>query len=145
MKTFREVAKNFENIFISLSTKGQAFLELENKEEPLAGGIEIRLKMQGNKYLDIRSMSGGEKTLVALAFIFAIQEHQPASFYLLDEIDAALDKENSDLLSKLIGKYSQNAQYVVISHNDTVITEAKRIYGVAMQENSVSKVVSLKL
>ncbi len=144
MKTFREIAKNFENIFISLSTKGQASLELENKEEPLAGGVEIKLRMEGNKYLDIRSMSGGEKTLTALAFIFAVQEYQPASFYLLDEVDAALDKGNSDLLSKLIAKYSKNAQYVVISHNDIVVTEAARIYGVTMQENSVSKIVSLK-
>ena len=144
MKTFREIAKNFENIFISLSTKGQAFLELEDSENSDAG-VEIKLKMQGSKYLDIRSMSGGEKTLTALAFIFAVQEYQPASFYLLDEVDAALDKENSDLLSKLIAKYSQNAQYIIISHNDTVITEATRIYGMTMQENSVSKVVSLKL
>ncbi|MDO8556678.1 MAG: chromosome segregation protein SMC [Nanoarchaeota archaeon] len=145
MKTYREIAKNFENIFLSLSTKGQAFLELENKEDPLAGGLDIKIQMMGSKYLDLRSMSGGEKTLTALAFIFAIQEHHPASFYMLDEVDAALDKSNSELLSKLISKYSKNAQYIVISHNDAVITEANRVFGVTMQENSVSKVVSLKL
>ncbi|HLD12887.1 MAG TPA: chromosome segregation protein SMC [Candidatus Nanoarchaeia archaeon] len=144
MKTFREIAKNFENIFLSLSTKGEAFLELENKEEPLSAGLDIKIHMAGSKYLDLRSMSGGEKTLTALALIFAIQEYHPASFYLLDEVDAALDKGNSDLLSKLIAKYSQRAQYIVISHNDNVITEAARIYGVTMQEDNVSKVVSLK-
>ena len=98
----------------------------------------------GNKFLDIRSLSGGEKTLTALAFIFAIQEYDPSPFYLLDEVDAALDKRNSELLSKLIQKYAQKAQYVVISHNDSIISEANYIYGVSMQEN-VSKVVSLKV
>ena len=97
-----------------------------------------------NKYLDIRSLSGGEKTLAALALIFAIQEYQPASFYLLDEVDAALDKTNSDLLSKLIGKYSASAQYILISHNDEVITEAEQVYGVSMQQNGISKIMSLR-
>lgn len=89
-------------------------------------------------------MSGGEKTLAALSFIFAIQECNPASFYLFDEVDAALDARNSELLSKLIQKYSSKAQYIVISHNDKVITDADQIYGVSMQEG-VSKVVSLKV
>ncbi len=145
MKTFREITSNFENIFLSLSTKGQAFLELENKENPFEGGVDVKLKMAGNKYLDIRAMSGGEKTLTALAFIFAIQEFEPAPFYFLDEVDAALDKTNSELLSKLVSKYSQDAQYLLISHNDAIVTDASIIYGVTMQENAVSKVVSLKL
>ena len=74
--------------------------------------------------MDIRSLSGGEKTLTALAFIFAIQEHEPASFYILDEVDAALDKHNSEKFAKLIGQYAQKAQYILISHNDQVISEA---------------------
>src|SRR3989344_683485 len=88
MKTYKIIAENFHRIFMSLSTKGEAFMELENKEDPLQGGLEISVRIAGNKYLDIKSLSGGEKTLTALAFIFAIQEHQPASFYLLDEVDA---------------------------------------------------------
>ena len=145
MKTYKIIAENFNRIFLSLSTKGEAFMELENKEDPLQGGLDIRVKIVGNKYLDIKSLSGGEKTLTALAFIFAIQEHQPASFYLLDEVDAALDKKNSQLLSQLIKKYSATAQYILISHNDSVITEADQVYGVSMQENGISKVISLKL
>lgn len=79
-----------------------------------------------------------------MAFVFAIQDFNPASFYLLDEVDAALDKRNSELLSKLIKKYSDKAQYIVISHNDHVITEADQIYGVSMQDG-ISKIVSLKV
>ena len=145
IKTYKEIANNFKNIFMSLSRKGEAFLELENKEDPLSEGLDIKVRLVGNKFLDIKSLSGGEKTLTALAFLFAIQEYQPASFYLLDEVDAALDKTNAELLSKLIAKYSQNAQYILISHNDAVITEAPFIYGVSMQENGVSKIVSLKI
>jgi chromosome segregation protein len=145
MVTFNVLAKNFTTIFSQLSTKGEASLLLENKEEPLQGGVDILVRLVGNKFLDIKSLSGGEKTLAALAFIFAIQEHQPAAFYLLDEVDAALDKTNSDLLSKYIAKYSQKAQYILISHNDMMISEAEAIYGVSMQENGISKVVSLKV
>ncbi|MFH1331767.1 MAG: chromosome segregation protein SMC [archaeon] len=144
MKTFREIHKNFKEIFASLSTKGEAHLEIETPENVFEGGVDIRVRITGNKFLDIRSLSGGEKTLAALAFIFAIQEYSPASFYLLDEVDAALDSRNSELLSKLIQKYSSKAQYIVVSHNDKVITEADQIYGVSMQEG-VSKVVSLKV
>ena len=82
--------------------------------------------------------------MTALAFLFAVQEHDPAPFYIMDEVDAALDKRNSEKLAKLIKKYSDKAQYIVISHNDTIITEANTIYGVSMQ-NDISKVVSLRI
>ncbi|GAG28770.1 unnamed protein product, partial [marine sediment metagenome] len=141
METFNELATNFKRIFASLTTKGEAYLELENEEEPFTAGLDIKVRLIGTKLLDIRSLSGGEKTLTALAFIFSIQEYKPASFYLLDEVDAALDKKNSEMLSKLINKYAQNAQYVLISHNDSVISEANQIYGVSMQQNGISKIV----
>ncbi len=145
MKTFSLLAKNFSEIFSTLSTKGsKAHLKLDNEEEPLDGGINIEVKFANNKCLDLKSLSGGEKTLAALAFIFSIQEFDPAPFYLMDEVDAALDKKNSELLSKLIRKYSENAQYITISHNDSVISEANVIYGVSMQDGA-SKVVSLKV
>ena len=144
MKTFKVLSKNFMEIFSTLSTKGDAHLMLENPEEPLEGGINKEVRIGSNKFLDIKSFSGGEKTLAALAFIFAIQEFDPAPFYLLDEVDAALDKRNSELLSSLIAKYSSRAQYIIISHNDNVIGEAEALYGVSMQEG-ISKVVSLKI
>ena len=146
MKTFEVVNNNFKSFFGMLTTKGaDAMLVLENEENPFEAGIRINVKITGSKFLDIRSLSGGEKTLTALAFIFAIQEHEPASFYVLDEVDAALDKHNSEKLAKLIRKYSEKAQYIMISHNDNVVSEADILYGVSMNEDGVSQVVSLKI
>ena len=145
LKTYKQIAENFKRIFLSLSAKGEAYLDLEDKENPLQAGLDIKVKLAGTKFLDITSLSGGEKTLTALALIFAIQEHKPASFYLLDEVDAALDKTNSQLLAKLVAAYAKQSQCIMISHNDSVITEADQVYGVTMQQNGISKIVSMKL
>ena len=146
MKTFEEVNEKFRNVFSEISTKGsQVYLELDEPKKPFEGGMSIKAKISSKKYLDIRSLSGGEKTMTALAFIFAIQEYNPASFYVLDEVDAALDKHNSEKLARLIRKYSVNAQYVVISHNDGIISEAQNLYGVSMDEHGISKIVSLRI
>ena len=144
MKTFTQANDNFTRIFSTLFKKGSAYLELENPAQPFEEGLTIKVKITGNRYMDIKSLSGGEKTLTALSFIFAIQEYQPASFYILDEIDAALDKHNAEMLAKLIRSYSERAQYVVISHNDAVISEADTLFGVSMVDG-VSKVTSLKI
>jgi len=144
LKAFNVINKYFKDIFGSLSNKGEAYLEIENKEDIFNSGIDVKVKLLGSKFLDLNSLSGGEKTLTALSFIFAIQECEPASFYIFDEVDAALDKTNSTLLSQLIAKYSKRAQYVVVSHNDTVITEGDAVYGVSMQDG-VSKIFSLKI
>ncbi|MBI4154359.1 chromosome segregation protein SMC, partial [Candidatus Woesearchaeota archaeon] len=102
MRSFEMVNKNFQQIYSSLSTKGDSHLIVENEEDPFAAGVDIQVRLMGKRPLDIKSLSGGEKTMAALAFIFAIQEFEPAHFYLMDEVDAALDKRNSELLSKLI-------------------------------------------
>lgn len=145
MKTYEVIVGNFKNIFSALTWKGDAFLHLENEEDPFAAGVRFQVRISGKKFLDIRSLSGGEKTLTALAFIFAIQEHEPASFYVLDEVDAALDKHNSEKFAKLIRKYANQAQYVIISHNDAVISESDNLYGISMNEHGMSKIVSLKI
>ncbi len=145
IKAFEIANQNFKSIFQQLSTKGDAYLEIENSEDPLAEGVLIKVRITGKKFLDIRSLSGGEKTLTALAFIFSIQEHDPASFYILDEVDAALDKRNAEKLAALIKKYAERAQYLIISHNDGVIAEADTLYGVSMNEHGMSKIVSLKV
>ncbi|MBI4448885.1 AAA family ATPase, partial [Candidatus Woesearchaeota archaeon] len=145
MKNFETVNGHFQHIFTDLSHKGIASLELENPQDPLSEGMLIKVKLTGNKFMDIRSLSGGEKTITALAFLFAVQEHDPASFYVLDEVDAALDKNNAEKLAKLIRKYTDRAQYVVISHNDAVIAEADTLYGVSMNEHGISTVVGLRI
>lgn len=146
IKTFDVVNSNFKSYFTMLTAKGaEADLVLENEENPFEAGVRINVKITGSKFLDIRGLSGGEKTLTALAFIFAIQEHEPASFYVLDEVDAALDKHNSEKLAKSIRKYSEKAQYIMISHNDNVISEADILYGVSMNQDGISQVVSLKI
>ena len=145
LASFNQLNENFKEIFQSLSKKGEAFLELLDPENPFNDGMVIKVRLSGDKFMDIRSLSGGEKTMTALAFIFAIQEYAPASFYVLDEVDAALDKRNSDLLGSLIKKYSSKAQYVVISHNDEIISKGDNLYGVSMNEYGISKVVSLKV
>lgn len=144
MKTLNAVNEYFTRNFTQLSRKGEVFLDLDNKQEPFNGGLSIILKVARGKYFDVSSLSGGEKTLVALSLIFAIQEYKPYCFYIFDEIDAALDKHNSELLAALIKKYMLSGQYLIITHNDALISEALTLYGVSMQEN-ISKVISLKI
>src|SRR4030043_1239573 len=98
MRTYNVLNENFKKIFSSLTTKGEGSFELEDENDPFAAGMTIKVRLVGKKFLDIRSLSGGEKTLTALSFIFAVQEYARESFYVLDEVDAALDKRNSELL-----------------------------------------------
>jgi len=143
MQTFNAVNKYFGDNFVSLSNKGVAFLELENKEDPFAGGVNIVLKLAKGKYMDSNSLSGGEKVIIALSLIFAIQKYKPYHFYIFDEIDAALDKRNSEKLSNLIAQ-DKKSRYIIITHNDVMINNATTIYGASMQEG-ITKVVSLKV
>ena len=144
LKTFSALNEIFSNNFSELSIKGQVSLELEDPKEPFAAGVNVILKTGHGKYFDVTSLSGGEQTLVALSLIFAIQELKPYPFYLLDEIDAALDKRNSEKLAMLLKKYMKRGQYIVTTHNDDVILNANNLYGVSMNDG-VSKVVSLKV
>ncbi len=144
IKTLESVNEHFTRNFSQLSRKGDVSLELEDKKDPFNGGLSIIVKISRGRYFDIASLSGGEKTMVSLALIFAIQEYKPYCFYVFDEIDAALDKRNSELLAALIKKYMTAGQYIIITHNDTLISEASTLYGVSMQEN-ISKIISLKI
>ncbi len=144
LRTFDKANDNFQRIFGSLFKKGKATLQLDKPSNPFDDGLSIKVKLTGNRYLDIKSLSGGEKTLTALAFIFAIQEYQPSSFYILDEVDAALDKQNSETLARFVRSYSDRAQYILISHNDALISEADTLFGISMNEG-VSKVTSLRI
>ena len=142
--TLESLNEVFSRNFAQISVKGEVSLDLENKKEPFEGGVGIIVKTGHGKYFDVTSLSGGEQTMVALSLIFAIQELKPYAFYILDEIDAALDKRNSERLASLLKKYMQRGQYIVVSHNDEVITNATNLFGVSMHEG-VSKIVSMKI
>ncbi len=142
MKTFNAVSQQFKNVYKDL-TNGEGFLSLDDELIDEAGLI-IEAVPAGKKKINIDSMSGGEKTMVALGFLFALQRFRPSPFYILDEIDAALDKPNARRVVDLIKKYSDNAQFIVISHNETTIQEADCVYGVSMDEGE-SKVVGIRM
>jgi len=144
LKTFNELNEVFSRNFSNLSTKGFAYLTLENKKEPFEGGVNIDIKTGHGKYLDVTSLSGGERVLIALALIFAIQELNPYYFYILDEVDASLDKRNSERLAHLFKKYMQKGQYIIITHNDEIISNATNLYGVSMNEG-ISKIVGMEI
>lgn len=145
LNTLKEVNELFSRNFSQLSTKGIVFLEPQDKKEIFNAGLDIIVKVGAGKYFDVTSLSGGEQTLVALSLIFAIQEFRPYCFYIFDEIDAALDKRNSERLAYLLKKHMKDGQYLMITHNDSIISESSNIlYGVSMQEG-VSKVLSLEV
>ena len=144
LKTLNSLNEIFSRNFSNLSIKGEVSLEPENKKEPFEGGVNIIIKTGHGKYFDAASLSGGEQVLVALSLIFAIQELNPYSFYIFDEIDAALDRRNSERLAGLFKKYMKKGQYIIITHNDEIILNASNLYGVSMHEG-ISKIVSLKV
>ncbi len=144
MKTYKGINELFSSNFSRLSSKGRAFLEIEDNENIFEGGVNIVVKLAKGKYFDVTSLSGGEQTLIAISLLFAIQEYRPYHFYILDEIDAALDKRNSERLSALLRKYMTKGQYIVITHNDALIMDSNILYGVSMHDG-ISKVFGLKL
>ncbi|NJE29562.1 chromosome segregation protein SMC [Thermococcus sp. 18S1] len=144
LQTLSEIAKNFSELFAKLSPGGSARLILENEDDPFAGGLEIEAKPAGKDVKRIEAMSGGEKALTALAFVFAIQRYKPAPFYLFDEIDAHLDDANVKRVADLIKEASQNSQFIVVTLRDVMMANADKIIGVSMRKG-VSRVVALSL
>ncbi|MBI4010434.1 MAG: AAA family ATPase [Candidatus Aenigmarchaeota archaeon] len=141
-KCLQEVGSNFNEIYTKMSG-GTAKLELENPAD-IESGLAIEANPAGKKLLNIDSMSGGEKTLAALAFLFAIQKYKPAPFYMFDEVDAALDKENSLKLAELIKSLSKSEQFIMITHNDQTIKSGDRVYGCTMDRGE-TKIVGLEM
>ncbi len=140
-KVYDAVNENFKRAYFELSGGGEAELILENSESPFEGGLVIKAKPKNGKVLRLEALSGGEKSLTALAFVFAIQEHQPSPFYLLDEIDMFLDAINADMVAHRIQRASQTAQFVQISLRKVTLNKADHIIGVTKQEGGVSSVI----
>ena len=139
---FYAVSENFKKMFEHVDV-GEGYLSLDKPNEPFESGMHIKIKKGGHDH-SLDSLSGGETTLVALMFIFALQFYKPSPFYILDEVDAALDKPNSKNLAQLIKGMSENSQFMLVSHNDTVISLADVVFGVTKTDR-VSKVVGIKL
>ena len=144
MRSFLGVNENFQTLFKQIFD-GEGTLVLENSEDPFAGGLtmQVRLENKEVKYLEL--MSGGEKSLLALIFIFALQGLNKSSVYILDEADAALDEENSRKLSELLKALARETQFIVVTHNETVYRNADCLVGVAMAGREGSKLVEVKL
>ncbi|MFP4045991.1 MAG: chromosome segregation SMC family protein [Candidatus Aenigmatarchaeota archaeon] len=142
MEAFNEINENFQEIFQELyGHEGEIKLE---DEDDIKSGLLVEAKTSNKKKLSLDSMSGGEKTLTALAFLFSVQLYEPAPFYILDEVDAALDQKNSQKVADLINHYSEDAQFIVITHNDQTLQKADYVYGVSM-DGGVSEVMALEM
>jgi chromosome segregation protein len=139
---FNEINKNFKAIFRELS-RGEGELILENPDDPLTAGMTIKAKPSGKPFHRLEAMSGGEKSLTALSFIFAIQMFKPAPFYAMDEIDMFLDGVNAEHVAKLIKRISTEAQFIVVSLRKPMIQQSKYTLGVTMQENNISMVTGI--
>jgi hypothetical protein len=136
MRVLDEVNSNFGEIFQRISNGGSAQLVLENPQEPFTAGLTIRVKLPGKKVLRVEALSGGEKSLTSMAFIFSIQRFEPSPFYLLDEVDQNLDGVNAEIIGKMVKENSNVAQFVMVSLRKVTIKEADHIYGVTIQKTS---------
>jgi len=141
LRVFEAVSENFKRVYADLSAGGEAELMLQDPEEPFNGGLIIRARPKTGKTLRLQALSGGEKSLTALSFIFAIQEYQPSPFYLLDEVDMFLDAVNADMVAKRVQRASRSAQFMQITLRKVTMNKADHIVGVTMQEEGVSKVI----
>jgi chromosome segregation protein len=144
LTVYNEIADNFATVFARLSPGGDGTLMLENPEHPLMGGITVRSKPRGKELVTLDAMSGGEKTITGLALIFSIQMYNPTSFYIFDEIDAALDNVNAHNVALLISEMAKASQFVVVSLRDTTVRKADLLIGVSNQDG-ISKIVSVDL
>lgn len=143
-ETFALVRENFIKIFKSLFDEGdEADLILEENEDPLEAKIDIVAKPRGKRPHSIDMLSGGEKTLTAIALLFAIYLVKPSPFCILDEVDAPLDDANIDRFIKILKDFSTNTQFIVVTHNKRTMAAADTLYGVTMEEEGVSKMVAV--
>lgn len=145
LKTYNQIKKNFHNMFRRLFNGGRAELKLENPANILTSGIDIYAQPPGKKLENIALLSGGEKTMTAVALLFATYQVRPSPFCLLDEIDAALDDKNVSSFVTTLESFANVSQYIVITHNKKTVMGASTMLGVTMEESGVSKIIALKL
>jgi chromosome segregation protein len=144
-ETFAAVSARFSETFAQLFPGGEAKMWQTDPEHLSETGIEIAVQPPGKKMTALAALSGGERAMTAAALIFALIKVKPSPFYLLDEVDAALDDANIDRLSGMIREMSGNAQMLIVTHNKKTMELASRMYGVTMQEPGVSSIISAML
>lgn len=144
MKTYNHINENFKEVFHQLS-EGEGELKLECPDDPLSGGMTIEAQPRDKKLQRLESMSGGEKSLTALAFVFAIQRYMPSPFYAFDEVDASLDTMNVERIAQMVQNQSKETQFIVVSHRRPMIESANRTLGVTQKEKGITKVTGIKL
>ena len=142
---FETINKNFGELFAILFPGGEAALELTNKEDPLAGGVELMVRLPGKTRKSMSLCSGGEKALTAISLIFALLKTKPTPFCFLDEVDAPLDEANVGRYNRVLEALSEQFQFVVITHNRRTMEVLDSLYGVTMQEGGVSTVVGVDM
>ena len=142
---FAIINKNFNEVFVELFGGGKAELILEDENNILECGIDIRVQPTGKKLQNMMLLSGGERAFTAIALLFAILRINPAPFCILDEIEAALDDVNVFRYADYLKKFSKETQFLVITHRKGTMESADAVYGVTMEENGISKLLSMKL
>ena len=143
-ENFDQIVVNFEEIFKELFGGGHAELRLDDEDNPLEAGIEIIAQPPGKKLQNINLMSGGEKTMTAIALMFAVLKTKPTPFCILDEVEAALDDANIDRFAEYLRKFHE-IQFAIVTHQKATMEHADVLYGVTMPEQGISKVLSLRL
>jgi chromosome segregation protein len=144
LETFNQVRENFQKVFKTLFTEDDhCDLVLENPDNLAETGLDIIAKPKGKRPSSINQLSGGERTLTATALLFAIYLIKPAPFCILDEVDAPLDDANVGKFTNMIREFSNNSQFIIVTHNKTTMSTVDVIYGVTMQEPGVSKLVNV--
>ena len=142
---FEKIRANFDEIFKLLFGGGRAELRLEESVDPLEAGLEVIAQPPGKRLQNISLLSGGEKSMTAIALLFAIFRYQPSPFCLMDEVDAALDELNIGRFTRMLKEYARDTQFIVVTHNPRSMEAADILYGVTMPEPGISRVVSIKL
>lgn len=142
---FKQINKNFSEVFVELFGGGKAELILNDEDNILECGIDIKVQPPGKKLQNMMLLSGGEKAFTAIALLFAILKINPAPFCILDEIEAALDDVNVYRYAEYLKKFSNDTQFLVITHRKGTMEAADTVYGITMEENGISKLLSMKL
>ena len=140
LKVYEAINRNFEKIYNEMSEGGEAHLILDNPDDPFKGGLTIKVKPVGKGFKRLHALSGGEKSLAALSFIFAIQQYDPSPIYLLDEADMFLDGVNAEILGKIVKRNSRSAQFIVVSLRRATIKFADHIIGVTHSGDGISRI-----